>query len=114
MENEIFPTDGPYYTIRSDVQPSSIMIRDLVTIHLDDGRIEYGPKYTPDEAAKVFWEALSYHMPRRPLEGDRIIPKVVFETLRAARHAAWYEDNPGWAAVDKWLRDQSLPQEGQG
>lgn len=24
-----------------------------------DGTIEYGPEYTPDEAAKVFWEALA-------------------------------------------------------
>lgn len=31
----------------------------LVTIHTeDDGRLEYGSDYKPDEAARVFWEAL--------------------------------------------------------
>lgn len=29
----------------------------LVTVHFD-GRIEYGPHYTPDEAARIFWEAI--------------------------------------------------------
>jgi hypothetical protein len=29
----------------------------LVTIH-PNGRLEYGPHYTPDEAARTFWDAL--------------------------------------------------------
>lgn len=30
----------------------------LVTIHTeDDGRLEYGPGYEPDEAARLFWQA---------------------------------------------------------
>ncbi len=31
----------------------------LVTVH-GDGRITYGAGYTPDEAARVFWEALAH------------------------------------------------------
>ena len=38
----------------------------LVTIHLD-GTIEYGKDYTPDKAAKVFWEALGRDMPCKEL-----------------------------------------------
>jgi hypothetical protein len=28
-----------------------------------DGELEYGPDYTPDEAARVFWEAIRDHAP---------------------------------------------------
>lgn len=31
--------------------------RPMVTIH-NDGRLEYGPDYTPDVAAQAFWEAV--------------------------------------------------------
>ena len=31
-----------------------------------DGTIEYGPNYVPDEAAKVFWTAVSYNRPYDP------------------------------------------------
>ena len=30
----------------------------LVTLR-SDGSLEYGPDYTPDEAAKIFWEAIA-------------------------------------------------------
>lgn len=30
----------------------------LVTIDLASGEIEYGSNYTPDDAAKAFWQAL--------------------------------------------------------
>lgn len=30
----------------------------LVTIQLKDGAISYGKSYTPDAAAKIFWQAL--------------------------------------------------------
>ncbi|AKZ60752.1 hypothetical protein SAM23877_p043 (plasmid) [Streptomyces ambofaciens ATCC 23877] len=47
--------------------PSQIVIDgangSLVTIHLDDGRLEYGPGYTPDEAARRFWDAVRKHRP---------------------------------------------------
>lgn len=32
----------------------------LVTIH-PDGTLQYGPDYTPDEAARAFWEAMAAH-----------------------------------------------------
>jgi len=32
-----------------------------------DGTIEYGPDYTPDEAARIFWEALGI-LPRKTTE----------------------------------------------
>jgi hypothetical protein len=34
----------------------------LVTIH-PTGVLEYGPGYTPDEAARRFWDALRHYMP---------------------------------------------------
>jgi hypothetical protein len=37
----------------------------MVSIRLD-GTIEYGPNYVPDEAAKVFWTAVSYNRPYDP------------------------------------------------
>jgi hypothetical protein len=36
----------------------------LVTIH-PDGQLDYGPNYTPDEAARVFWDALRRLAPAR-------------------------------------------------
>lgn len=36
----------------------------LVTIK-PDGAIEYGPNYTPDEAARTFWQAMSAYSPVR-------------------------------------------------
>ena len=30
----------------------------LVTFNLDDGLMTFGPNYNPDEAAKIFWEAV--------------------------------------------------------
>lgn len=38
----------------------------LVTIHAD-GRLEYGPGYEPDEAARRFWEAMRQYAPS-PME----------------------------------------------
>jgi hypothetical protein len=47
--------------------PSVIQIagrgRPLVTLH-PDGRLEYGEDYTPDEAARMFWEAVAGMSPR--------------------------------------------------
>lgn len=36
----------------------------LVTIH-QDGTIEYGPNYTPDAAAKAFWDAVGVEQAAR-------------------------------------------------
>jgi hypothetical protein len=38
---------------------------DLVSINRD-GTLTYGPNYTPDTAAKSFWEAMARHIPRCP------------------------------------------------
>ena len=38
----------------------------LVTIH-PDGTIEYGKDYTPDKAARIFWETLGQDMPCKEL-----------------------------------------------
>ena len=45
----------------SDSVPKNMMITGdkwAVTIH-PDGTIEYGKGYTPDAAAKIFWEAMA-------------------------------------------------------
>jgi hypothetical protein len=36
----------------------------LVTIH-PNGTLEYGPGYSPDEAARRFWDAMRVYMPTR-------------------------------------------------
>lgn len=41
----------------------------LVTIY-PDGRVEYGPDYTPDEAARIFWEAMAAYAPTTPLAAE--------------------------------------------
>ncbi len=41
----------------SQPEQQNLSIGGLVTIH-PDGTIEYGPGYTPDAAAKVFWQAI--------------------------------------------------------
>lgn len=38
----------------------------LVGLH-PDGSLEYGPGYDPDDAAKVFWQAMTRHSPIQPL-----------------------------------------------
>lgn len=49
-------------------KPSSIILSEkseepLVTIHMATGEITYGKDYSPDAAAKVFWEAIG---PKNP------------------------------------------------
>ncbi len=38
----------------------------LVTLR-PDGTLEYGPNYHPDEAARLFWEAIAYAYPKKGL-----------------------------------------------
>ncbi|MFC9268980.1 hypothetical protein ACFTXJ_14555 [Streptomyces zhihengii] len=54
-----FSTTGPATIgiVGRDGQP-------LVTIHVDEQRIEYGPGYTPDAAATAFWDAIRGLIPR--------------------------------------------------
>lgn len=35
----------------------------MVRLH-GDGHVEYGEGYTPDDGAKKFWDAMSFHMPK--------------------------------------------------
>lgn len=41
----------------SNIKSYAIVINGVVSI-TPDGKVEYDEKYTPDEAAKLFWEAL--------------------------------------------------------
>lgn len=43
---------------------SVITISNLVSIY-PDGTLKYHEGYNPDEAAKIFWEALAFHFPGR-------------------------------------------------
>lgn len=62
-------SDIAAYTV-AEMPPPHIVINGedqrtpLVTIH-PNGELEYGPDYTPDEAARRFWEALQHYMPGR-------------------------------------------------
>lgn len=66
VASSLYTVDGPAVTAMT-VPPFRLVIDGahgpLVTIHLDDGRLEYGPGYTPDEAARRFWDAVSKHTP---------------------------------------------------
>jgi len=36
----------------------------LVTVNWKTGTVEYGADYSPDTAAKIFWNAFKHHMPQ--------------------------------------------------
>ncbi len=54
--------NGQPNIISQDMLSSSVSILDAVKIHRD-GRIEVDPKYTTDEAARKFWEAVRMMAP---------------------------------------------------
>lgn len=60
-------SDASLYTISSNVHSDTITINgaggDAMVSISPDGNIEYGEDYTPDEAAKVFWEAIALQNP---------------------------------------------------
>lgn len=62
----------PTITIRGESAP-------LVTIH-PDGRLEYGPGYEPDEAARQFWLAMQRYAPT-PMEQQ--FGRALAETVNA-------------------------------
>ena len=42
------------------VGPTHLIIGgDMVDLSLEDGSVKFGPTYTPDEAARTFWSAVS-------------------------------------------------------
>lgn len=47
--------------------PTYLTITGLVSIRLSDGHIEYLTGYTPDAAAKAFWDAMGHYIPRHPV-----------------------------------------------
>lgn len=62
------PDNGPMFIAKTDVEAITIapppIVRitgnngqPVVTVH-HDGRLEYGPGYQPDEAARQFWDAV--------------------------------------------------------
>jgi len=67
-DNSFFTSETPQLLDFTPPPPTiAIMGADntpLVTIH-PDGTLDYGPGYTPDEAAHRFWEALRRLAPAR-------------------------------------------------
>lgn len=72
-DNARFVVDGTAEVMRlfglTQPAPPDIIIASgdggpLVTIH-PNGELEYGPDYTPDEAARAFWDALRRLAPTR-------------------------------------------------
>lgn len=53
-----FTTTGPL-TVASLRQPPQYLVIGPVSISLNDGSIEYGEGYEPDEVARTFWDAMS-------------------------------------------------------
>ncbi|HEX8808173.1 MAG TPA: hypothetical protein VF760_04170 [Xanthobacteraceae bacterium] len=50
---------GDFTSGAISLPPQYLTIGSFVRISLDDGSIEYGADYQPDEAARTFWEAMS-------------------------------------------------------
>lgn len=71
----------PVIEIRREYSmPDIIQIGDLVKIAMN-GTVTYGPNYTPDEAAKVFWDALAraglLRVARPSQAGDESVARLV-------------------------------------
>lgn len=54
-----YATLTPPNIILGDIRASSLHIASLVSIDMKTGEVTYGSDYTPDAAAKAFWNALS-------------------------------------------------------
>lgn len=71
-------TDGLLYTLADEPTDALITLwtqgdrrirfGNLVTIYVDSARIEYHKGYSPEAAAKTFWEAVAHNFPCR--EGE--------------------------------------------
>lgn len=91
--------DNKFYTSNSNtfvIPPTTLNIFDAVTIH-QDGRVEVNPKYTTDEAAKLFWDAVIQLAPDF-FDKDRLNEKIKqmkerIEDLEA--DAEWNEHSKG-------------------
>lgn len=80
----------------------------LVTISFKDGSLTYGEGYTPDAAAKAFWEAMGQYSPHeatiRDLQGQvkeaRSIAQTLVNSEMIDRYCKWcahyeHEMQPG-------------------
>ncbi|MEU6979630.1 hypothetical protein [Streptomyces sp. NPDC046371] len=63
--------------------------RPMVTLHLDTGEMEFGPGYTPDKAAEIFWDTLD-RLGMEPVRRD-------FDARAAVERA--------WALVAHWREE---------
>lgn len=82
--------DNKFYTSNSNtfvMPPTTLNIFDAVTIH-QDGRVEVNPKYTTDEAAKLFWDAVIKLAPDF-FDKDRLNEKIF--KLESMCRAAGYD-----------------------
>lgn len=105
-----------------DIEPGDMAIgtseNRLLVVIRKDGRLEYGPDYTPDEAAQVFWEA----MLRMKLEVDdrllliqhmeALLTRIGAQDLRteALRKQAAEEPNPIRAGELRQYAELSIKQ----
>ncbi|MEU5742012.1 hypothetical protein ABZ784_28975 [Streptomyces tendae] len=60
----------------------------LVKIHLEEGTLEFGPEYTPDEAGRRFWDAVRDLLPSQMVRTlGRLPAETINQHLAAARTA---------------------------
>jgi len=78
----------------------------VVTIH-HDGQVEFGPGYTPDEAAKEFWVALGHHAPKPDPLTDIVGPHG--KRLTVSELADYSEVLPASARKSPRARSDSVP-----
>jgi hypothetical protein len=76
VENEprITPDESSVYLLQEPEDPTITVHgtngRPLVTIHLNTSELTYGPGYTPDDAARAFWSALTFWNTLGPVTTD--------------------------------------------
>lgn len=73
-----FKNPNPPIYAKFTPSPRTIVLMDpngnpLVTISLDDGTHTFGPNYKPDEAAKIFWEAVRFAFPGNPPAAPQLV-----------------------------------------
>lgn len=100
--------DPPLISImRADQNP-------LVTIHTD-GRMEFGPDYEPDEAARVFWDAVHRltPVPTDAVDNLRHAQQLEAAIARAHHVADLIAAGAPWNAEDtaRRIRDALDPQD---
>ena len=92
LAQEAPKVDAPVYvasgvTLRNFDSMPSISIGTLVTIR-PNGELVYGHGYTPDEAARRFWEAIAVHRNGTPEDIARLREVIVTTTWPPELYAA--------------------------